>query len=75
MSKENTDFVCDTEDCIYWKDGVCTKETAITIQEHHCVDYEKAMTEYQYSLIAGLPRLLSTVYVTVSGGFFYQTRL
>ena len=32
---------CDTPDCIHWKDGVCAKESSVTIQEHHCVDYEE----------------------------------
>lgn len=48
---------CDTPDCIYWKDGECAKETPVTIQEHHCVDYEERME---------LP--VATVTVEVSGG-------
>lgn len=32
---------CDTPYCIHWKDGECIKETSVTIQEHHCVDYEQ----------------------------------
>lgn len=32
---------CDTPDCIHWKDGACAKESSVTIQEHHCVDYEE----------------------------------
>ena len=32
---------CDTPDCIHWEDGICAKETSVTIQEHHCVDYEE----------------------------------
>lgn len=48
---------CDTPDCIYWKDGACTKETLVTIQEHHCVDYEESIT---------LPT--NTVTIEVSGG-------
>lgn len=35
---------CDTPDCIHWNDGGCAKETSITIQEHHCVDYEERIT-------------------------------
>ena len=34
-------FECDTPDCCYWSEDGCTKGTAITIQEHHCVDYEE----------------------------------
>ena len=34
-------FECDTPDCIHWKCGECRKETSVTIQEHHCVDYEQ----------------------------------
>lgn len=34
-------FECDTPDCCYWSEVGCTKGTAITIQEHHCVDYEE----------------------------------
>ena len=48
---------CDTPDCIHWKDGECDKETSITIQEHHCVDYEERME---------LPT--ATVTIEVSGG-------
>ena len=35
---------CDTPDCIHWEAGVCAKETLVTIQEHHCVDYEERIT-------------------------------
>lgn len=48
---------CDTPDCIHWKDGECAKETSVTIQEHHCVDYEERME---------LPA--ATVTIEVSGG-------
>lgn len=48
---------CDTPDCIHWKDGECIKETSVTIQEHHCVDYEERIT---------LPT--ATVTIEVSGG-------
>ncbi len=48
---------CDTPDCIHWKDGECAKETSVTIQEHHCVDYEERID---------LPT--ATVTIEVSGG-------
>ena len=48
---------CDTPDCIHWKDGECIKETSVTIQEHHCVDYEER-TELS----------AATVTIEVSGG-------
>lgn len=48
---------CDTPDCIHWKDGECAKEISVTIQEHHCVDYEERME---------LPA--ATVTIEVSGG-------
>ena len=48
---------CDTPDCIHWKDGECIKETSVTIQEHHCADYEERME---------LPT--ATVTIEVSGG-------
>ena len=32
---------CDTPDGIHWKDGACAKGASVTIQEHHCVDYEE----------------------------------
>lgn len=48
---------CDTPDCIHWKDGECIKETSVTIQEHHCVDYEERIA---------LPT--ATVTIEVSGG-------
>lgn len=34
-------FECDTPDCIHWNDGDCMKGSSVTIQEHHCVDYEQ----------------------------------
>ena len=34
-------FECDTPDCVHWEDGECTKETSVTIQKHHCVDFEE----------------------------------
>ena len=34
-------FECDTPDCIHSEDGICVEPGAITIQEHHCVDYEE----------------------------------
>lgn len=48
---------CDTPDCIHWKGGGCAKETSVTIQEHHCVDYEERII---------LPP--ATVTIEVSGG-------
>ena len=40
MNDMNIDFVCDTEDCIHWEQGVCKYPAAITLQEHCCVEYE-----------------------------------
>lgn len=71
----NIDFICDTEECAYWLDGECEKKTSITIQAHCCCDYEVKEPAYQYSLIAGIPMLLSEVFVTVSGGTYYKARL
>lgn len=72
----NRDFSCDTEECIYWSEEEgCTKKTAITIQEHCCCDFEEKHPVYEYALIAGLPPLLSEVFVTVSGGHYYRARL
>lgn len=35
-------FVCDTEDCIFWNEEKgCVKQTSITIQEQCCCDYER----------------------------------
>lgn len=48
---------CDTPDCIHWKDGECINETSVTIQEHHCLDYEERIA---------LPT--ATVAIEVSGG-------
>ncbi len=48
---------CDTPDCIHWKNGACIKGTSVTIQEHHCVDYEERII---------LPT--ATVTIEVSGG-------
>lgn len=33
---------CDTPDCSHRDGGACVKPTAVTIQDHHCVDYEPA---------------------------------
>ena len=70
------DFMCDTEECMYWseEDG-CVKKTAITIQEHCCCDFEERRPVYEYHLIAGIPPLLSEVFVTVSGEIYYKARL
>jgi|GEM_PF-5320054 len=68
----NIDFFCDTEDCVYWSEEDGCKKTAITILEHCCCDYEKKV--YEYCLIAGLPPLLSEVYVTSSGGLYHKAR-
>lgn len=50
-------FECDTPDCIHWKEGTCAKATPVTIQEHHCTDFEERII-----LSAG------TVTIEVSGG-------
>lgn len=47
------DFTCSTPDCMYWSDEGCSKGS-ITIEEHHCVDFEEK------------PK--TQVVVTVSGG-------
>lgn len=46
LNPRGCQFVCDTEDCIFWNeyDG-CTKQTCVTIQEHCCCDYEKRGSE------------------------------
>lgn len=73
---KNRDFICDTEVCVYWDEKYgCQKETAISIQEHCCIDYERKRTERRYRLIAGIPKMLSTIYVTPGGGIFYKGRL
>lgn len=74
MNPVNIDFTCDTEDCIYWAEGVCCKGTSVTIQAHHCMDYEKKEPKYQYHLIAGIPPLLSEVFVTISECIYYKAR-
>lgn len=35
---------CDTSDCVHWENGVCVKETPVTIREHQCTDYEERVT-------------------------------
>ena len=55
--EQSNHFACDTPDCIHWKDGACTKASPITIQEHHCTDFEERIT-----LSAG------TITIEVSGG-------
>lgn len=72
MSK---DFVCHTEDCVHWRDDACGNSGSITIRDSRCTGYVQRKPEYQYSLIAGIPKMLSEVYVTVGGGWFYQGRL
>lgn len=32
---------CDTTDCTYWSEDGCTLPGVVTIQEHHCTDYEE----------------------------------
>lgn len=48
---------CDTPDCIHWNDGECIKETSVTIQKRHCVDYEERIVPPA-----------ATVTIEVSGG-------
>ena len=50
-------FECDTPGCVHWKDGACIRGLPVTIQEHHCTDYEEAIV---------LP--VGTVTIEVSGG-------
>ena len=57
VNKLSQHLECDTPDCIHWEDGVCIKGTSVTIQEHHCVDYEERIM---------LPT--ATVTIEVSGG-------
>lgn len=64
------DFVCDTEDCIYYSETEedCVKETAITIQEGCCCDYEERVNEIKkpkYTLIKDIPKLGSEVFVRI----------
>lgn len=55
---DNTDFVCDTDDCTYWKEGVCTYPAAIVIQEHCCVIYEaRISTTRQFSTEARMAEI------------------
>lgn len=68
-------YNCDTPDCNFWSEDGCTKAGPIAIQEHSCVGYEKKKPMWRYSLIAGLPALLSEIFVTVSGGAYYKARL
>lgn len=46
-------FECDTPDCVHWKDGACTKPASVTIQEHHCVDYEKCPDQIVIIVVEG----------------------
>lgn len=39
MNKEIMAFICDTKDCIHWKNGTC-KSASTTIQERCCINYE-----------------------------------
>lgn len=32
---------CDTTDCTHWSEDGCALPGSVTIQEHHCVDYEE----------------------------------
>ena len=50
-------LACDTPDCVHWRDGDCTKVPPVTIQEHHCTDFEERIV---------LPE--GTVTIEVSGG-------
>ena len=51
-------FECDTPDCVHWEDGECTKETSVTIQKHHCVDFEERIE----------PPPAVTVTIEINGG-------
>lgn len=34
---------CDTPDCTHWEEGGCALPGSVTIQEHHCTDYEERL--------------------------------
>ena len=57
-------FECDTPDCIHWNDGACVKGTSVTIQEHHCVDYEQRLSPSLAIVVEG--GNLQAVYATPS---------
>ena len=64
------DFVCDTEECIYYSvvEEDCVKGTAITIQEGCCCDYEERVNEVKepkYALVRDVPKLGSEVFVRI----------
>lgn len=48
---------CDTPDCTHWNDGLCALPGSVTIQEHHCIDFEER-----------LPLPIATVTIAVKGG-------
>ena len=52
MNRQN--FTCATADCLYStdEDDGCTKGS-ITIEEHHCVDYEKAPKAFFAVVVSG----------------------
>lgn len=35
---------CDTTDCTHWSEDGCTLPGSVTIQEHHCTDFEEKPT-------------------------------
>ena len=64
------DFVCDTEECIYYSvvEEDCVKGPAITIQEGCCCDYEERVNEVKepkYALVRDVPKLGSEVFVRI----------
>ena len=67
-------FVCVTHNCMYYRGGECTRKFAIIIQGGSCCDFKGKLQEYKYSLVAGVPALLSRVYVTVNGSIYYEAR-
>lgn len=40
MNNEAMAFICDTRDCVHWKNGAC-KSATTTIQEQCCINYER----------------------------------
>lgn len=74
------DFMCDTEDCIYYStvEEDCIKGTAITIQDGCCCDYEERVNEVKkprYILVRGVPKLGSEVYIQAGSSYYKGTFL
>ena len=64
MNNEAMAFICDTKDCVHWKNGAC-KSATTTIQEQCCINYERKSHIPSINISIQYQPIASAVKVTV----------